>query len=151
MPHLRLELPEEMLAAEYRERTGFDACALLDILVEVVANYKMEDPATPGKMIPMINKSNLKHALVSVKYGHMAGDQSLRFLHCTLAAGNDTPGRTAAVRMEASFVLGDAIDAYIEGKCPEVKSVTAWIQDIDRDRGYTTTQVRKKRRETAAG
>jgi hypothetical protein len=77
----------------------------------------------------------------------MSGDKKQRFLHCSLAAGNDTPGRTAEVRMEASYQLGDAIDAYIEGKCPEVKSVTAWIQDIDRDRGYTTTQVRKKRRE----
>jgi len=82
-----------------------------------------------------------------VKYAHMNSDKSLRFLHCTLAAGNDTPGRTAEVRMEASFALGNAIDAYITGKTPEVKSVTAWIQDIDRDRGYTTTQVRTKRRE----
>ena len=147
MPHLRLEVPEEMLADEYSERTGFNAWELLDLLVKVVANYKMEDPSTPGKMVPMINKSNLKHAIVPLKYANMAGDKKQRFLHCSLAAGNDTPGRTAEVRMEASYQLGDAIDAYIESKCPEVKSVTAWIQDIDRDRGYTTTQVRKKRRD----
>jgi hypothetical protein len=146
MPHLRLEVPEEMLSPEYTARTGFNAWTLLDKLVEVVANYKMEDPAKPGTMVPMINKSNLKHAIVPVRYAHMAGDMSLRFLHCTLAAGNDTPGRTAEVRMEASYQLGNAIDDYIAGKCPEVKSVTAWIQDIDRDRGYTTTQVRDKRR-----
>ena len=148
MPHLRLEVPEEMLTDDYRERTGFNAWELLDILVGVVANYKMVDVSAPGTMVPMINKSNLKHAIVPLKYGHMAGDKNLRFLHCSLSAGNDTPGRTAEVRMEASYQLGDAIDAYIEGKCPEVKSVTAWIQDIDRDRGYTTTQVRKKRRDT---
>jgi hypothetical protein len=153
MPHLRLEVPEEMLEGEYRQRTGFDAWELLNILIDTVANYKMEDPAKPGAMVPMINKSNLKHAIVPLRYahtaGHIHGETQQRFLHCSLAAGNDTPGRTAAVRMEASYVLGDAIDAYIAGKCPEVTSVTAWIQDIDRDRGYTTTQVRKKRRENS--
>jgi hypothetical protein len=148
MPHLRLELPEEMLEGEYRRKTGFDAWELLNILVETVANYQMEDPSRPGTMVPMINKSNLKHGIIPTKYGHTAGDMGKRWIHCTLAAGNDTPGRTAEVRMEASFVLGNAIDAYIAGKCPEVTSVTAWIQDIDRDRGYTTTQVRQKRRES---
>ena len=145
MPHLRLYVPEEWLASTFQESTGFDAKRLLDRLVQVVADFKMPDPKRPGADIPMINLSNLKHAIIPLRDAHMAGDENKRFLHCTLAAGNDTPGRTAQVRSEASYVLGDAIDEFTKG-LPGLGSVTVWIQDIDRDRGYTTTFVRKRRR-----
>ena len=75
----------------------------------------------------------------------MAGDPEKRFLHATLAAGNDTPGRTAAVRLNASHVLGDEIDNFVVD-VPGIGSVTVWVQDIDRNRGYSTTPERKKRR-----
>jgi hypothetical protein len=145
MPHLRLEVPEEWLRDEYREATGFDARKLLDHLVEVVAGLRMPSATNPSETVPLINKSNLKHAIVPLYYAHMAGDPSRRFLHATLAAGNDTPGRTAAVRLNASHVLGDAIDNFVVD-VPGIGSITVWVQDIDRDRGYSTMQERKKGR-----
>ena len=147
MPHLRLEVPEEWLRDEYREATGFDARKLLDHLVGVIAGLRMPNPANPSEMVPLINLSNLKHAIVPLYYAHMAGDTSKRFLHATLAAGNDTPGRTADVRLNASHVLGDEIDNFVVD-VPGIGSITVWVQDIDRDRGYSTMQERKKRRST---
>ncbi len=148
MPHLRLEVPEEWLREEYKQATGFDARKLLDHLVEVVAALRMPSAANPSEMAPFINKSNLKHAIVPLHYAHMAGDASKRFLHATLAAGNDTPGRTAAVRLNAAQVMGDAIDNFVVD-VPGIGSITVWVQDIDRDRGYSTMQERKKKRDSS--
>lgn len=175
MPHLRLYVPEEWLREEFQAETGFDARKLLDRLVEVVAGLRMENPAIEARrqalrardpqravteedahrddkgnpigpdLVPMINLSNLKHAIVPLTYAHVAGDTSQRFLHATLAAGNDTPGRTAAVRRQAAQLLGDAIDGFV-GDLPGLTSVTVHVQDIDRDRGYSTTAERKKAR-----
>jgi hypothetical protein len=145
MPHLRLEVPEEWLREDYKQSTGFDAKKLLDHLVEVVAGLRMPSAADPSQMVPLINISNLKHAIVPLYYAHMAGDSSKRFLHATLAAGNDTPGRTAAVRLNAAHVLGDEIDRFVVD-VPGIGSITVWVQDIDRDRGYSTLQERAKRR-----
>src|SRR2546425_9595315 len=102
MPHLRLQVPEEWLREEFKRSTGFDANKLLDHLVQVVANFQMQKPDAPGTMVPMINLSNLKHAIEPLHYAHVAGDAAKRFLHITLSAGNDTPGRTAAVRLRAA-------------------------------------------------
>jgi hypothetical protein len=150
MPHLRLYVPEEWLREDFRLATGFDAKKLLDRLVQVVAGLRMENPAIDDKgnpigpdTVPMINLSNLKHAIVPLYYAHVGGDSSKRFLHASLAAGNDTPGRTAAVRRRAARVLGDEIDQFV-GALPGLDSVTVHIQDIDRDRGYSTTAERKK-------
>jgi len=150
MPHLRLYVPEEWLREDFRLATGFDAKKLLDRLVQVVAGLRMENPAIDDKgnpvepaTVPMINLSNLKHAIVPLYYAHVGGDSSKRFLHATLAAGNDTPGRTAAVRRRAARALGDEIDQFV-GALPGLASVTVHIQDIDRDRGYSTTAERKK-------
>jgi len=153
MPHLRLYVPEEWLDDDFRRQTGFDAKKLLDHLVDVVANLRMERPAGPEAengsaepgLVPMINLNNLKHAIVPLQYAHVGGDASKRFLHVTLAAGNDTPGRTAAVRVRAARDLGDAVDRFV-GDLPELASVTVHVQDIDRDRGYSTTAERKKKR-----
>jgi hypothetical protein len=155
MPHLRLYVPEEWLREEFKLATGFDANKLLDHLVQVVARLRMEKPieARPGangqasstETAPMINLQNLKHAIVPLHDAHVAGDDSKRFLHVSLAAGNDTPGRTAAVRRRASQILGDEIDDFV-GDLPGLASVTVHVQDIDRDRGYSTTAERKKRR-----
>ncbi|MEP6960983.1 MAG: hypothetical protein ABI995_02835 [Acidobacteriota bacterium] len=151
MPHLRLEVPEEWLREEFHHKSGFDPKKLLDHLVEVVANLRMPSAANPAEMVPLINKSNLKHALVPLYYAHMAGDLNKRFLHVTLAAGNDTPGRTAAVRLNASQILGEEIDGFL-AKFPvllaTIGSITVWVQDIDRDRGYSTLQERRKKRES---
>ncbi len=178
MPHLRLQVPEEWLREDFKASTGFDVKKLLDHLVQTVANMRMENhkielrrqelraagaqvteeaarvdaqgnPITPAE-VPLINLSNLKHAIVPLHYAHVAGDPSKRFIHVTLAAGNDTPGRTAAVRRRAAEILGDEIDKFVEGVPGlALASVTAHVQDIDRDRGYTTTAERKKRREQA--
>lgn len=147
MPHLRLYVPEEWLRDDFRQATGFDARHLLDHLVQVVANLRMPNPAAdaPAKDVPMINLSNLKHAIVPLQHAHVGGDPNLRFLHVTLAAGNDTPGRTASVRVRAAGVLGDEVDKFV-GDLPGLASVTVHVQDIDRDRGYSTTAERKKRR-----
>lgn len=149
MPHLRLEVAEEWLREDFRRETGFDAKKLLDHLVEVVAGLRMPKPGNEAETVPMINLSNLKHAIVPLHYAHVAGDPSKRFLHVTLAAGNDTPGRTAAVRLRASQILGDEVDQFISAfpalNC--VASVTVHVQDIDRDRGYSTTAERRKKRE----
>jgi hypothetical protein len=150
MPHLRLEVPEEWLREEFKHSSGFDAHKLLDHLVDTVAAMRMESAAKPGEMVPLINKINLKHAIVPLHYAHVAGDPAKRFLHATLAAGNDTPGRTAEVRSKAAVTLGNEIDAFIAqypAIAPIVASVTVWVQDIDRDRGYTTTAERRKARE----
>ena len=150
MPHLRLFVPEEWLREEFKSATGFDAKKLLDHLVQVVANFKMEntaraaDPNAPGT-VPMINLSNLKHAIVPLQHAHVGGEESKRFLHVSLAAGNDTPGRTAAVRLQVSHLLGDEVDNFV-GDLPGLASVTVHVQDIDRDRGYSTTAERRKRR-----
>jgi len=146
MPHLRLFVPEEWLRDEFQRRTGFDATKLLERLVEVVANLRMENPArdAAGADVPMINLSNLKHAIVPLTHAHVGGDANKRFLHVTLAGGNDTPGRTAAVRVRAARVLGDAVDQFV-GDLPGLASVTVHVQDIDRDRGYSTTAERKKK------
>ena len=54
MPHLRLYVPEEWLQDDFRQSTGFDANKLLDHLVQVVADLRMENPD-----VRMINLSNL--------------------------------------------------------------------------------------------
>ena len=146
MPHLRLQVPEEWLREEFTRNSGFDANKLLDHLVQVVANLRMENPADPGMSVPMINLSNLKHAIEPVHHAHVAGDASKRFLHITLAAGNETPGRTPEVRTRAAQILGDEADRFV-GDLPGLASLTVHIQDIDRDRGYSTTAERKKKRE----
>ena len=147
MPHLRLQVPEEWLQEDFKRSTGFDAKKLLDHLVQVVANFHMDNPAAGGPVtVPMINMSNLKHAIEPLHYAHMASDPSKRFLHITLAAGNDTPGRTAEVRMRAAQTLGDEADKFV-GDLPGLGSLTVHVQDIDRDRGYSTTAERRKKRE----
>lgn len=153
MPHLRLEVAEEWLREDFKAATGFDAKKLLDHLVQVVAGLRMEKPGSaPGDpLVPMINLSNLKHAIVPLYYAHVAGDAGKRFLHVTLSAGNDTPGRTAAVRLRASQILGEEVDKFTAA-LPGLKglaSVTAHVQDIDRDRGYSTTAERQKKRDAA--
>jgi hypothetical protein len=147
MPHLRLYVPEEWLGGEFQRATGFDATKLLDRLVQVVAALRMENPAPDAsvKEVPMINLNNLKHAIVPLRAAHVGGDTSKRFLHVTLAAGNDTPGRTASVRVRAARILGDEVDRFV-GDLPGLASVTVHVQDIDRDRGYSTTAERKKPR-----
>ncbi len=148
MPHLRLYVPEEWLREDFQKSTGFDAKGLLNHLVQVVAALRMENPApgAPAKEVPMINLNNLKHAIIPLTHAHVAGDADQRFLHCTLAAGNDTPGRTAAVRVRAAKILGDEIDRFV-GELPGLTSVTVHVQDIDRDRGYSTTAERRKQRQ----
>jgi hypothetical protein len=159
MPHLRLFVPEEWLSEDFQRATGFDAHQLLDRLVQVVAGLRMEKPGADGssngaagqpEMVPMINLNNLKHAIVPLRHAHVGGEESKRFLHVTLAAGNDTPGRTADVRRRAAVTLGDVIDDFV-GDLPGLASVTVHVQDIDRDRGYSTTAERKKRRVGGAG
>ncbi len=149
MPHLRLYVPAEWLDSEFTKTTGFDARKLLGRLVQVVAEFKMPNPKAPGTEVPMINLSNLKHAIIPLTDAHVGGDGAKRFLHCTLAAGNDTPGRTADVRVRAAQTLGHEIDAFV-GDLPGLASVTVHVQDIDRDRGYSTTAERKKGREQKA-
>src|ERR1051325_4510933 len=112
MPHLRLHVPEEWLADSFKQSTGFDPRALLDHLVTVVASLRMPNPKAPGEDVAMINLNNLKHAIVPLQHAHVGGDAGKRFLHCTLAAGNDTPGRTAEVRVRAAKILGDEIDKF---------------------------------------
>jgi hypothetical protein len=147
MPHLRLYVPEEWLRDDFRRTTGFDAHKLLDHLVHVVADFRMESPAS-HEMVPMINLSNLKHAVVPLQHAHVGGDPAQRFLHVTLAAGNDTPGRTAEVRRRVAEQIGNEIDTLV-GTLPELASVTVHVQDIDRDRGYSTAAERKKTRNSA--
>ena len=144
VPHLRLEVPEEWLREEFRLATGFDAKTLLDRLVETLVNLRMPSAANPQETVPVINKSNLKHAIIPLYYAHTGGDPEKRFLHATFAAGNDTAGRTAAVRLNAAHVLGHEIDQFTVD-VPGLASVTVWVQDIDRDRGYSTTAERKRR------
>jgi hypothetical protein len=168
MPHLRLYVPQEWLREDFKAATNFDAEKLLDHLVQVVTNLRMENPAIEARRqqvvteaearidangnaivpveVPMINLSNLKHAIVPLYHAHVGGDSSKRFLHVTLAAGNDTPGRTAGVRSRASQILGEEIDKFV-GELPGLASVTVHVQDIDRDRGYSTTAERKKKRD----
>jgi 5-carboxymethyl-2-hydroxymuconate isomerase len=146
MPHLRLEVAEEWLREDFKLATGFDAKKLLDHLVRVVAGLRMEnpDPAVP-EQVPFINLSNLKHAIVPLHYAHVAGDPLKRFLHVTLSAGNDTPGRSAAVRRRVAQTLGDEVDGFIAG-LQGLASVTVHVKDIDRERGYSTTAERRKKR-----
>lgn len=145
MPHLRLEVPVEWVQEEWVR-------GLLDHLVDTLCEFRMDDPANPGATRTMINRVNLKHALIPAYHAHVAGDPAKRFIHVTFACGNETPGRTAEVRSQAALTLGNAVDAYI-AKLPEIEavvaSVTVWVQDIDRTRGYTTTAERKKARETS--
>jgi 5-carboxymethyl-2-hydroxymuconate isomerase len=141
MPHLRLEVPEEWLRDDFKQSTGFDAKKLLDTLVDALVAMQMDSDA--GR-VPLINKSNLKHAIVPLYYAHTAGDPAKRFLHATLAAGNDVPGRTPEVRSRAAAALGEVIDEFVID-VPGIASVTVWMQDIDRSRGYSTTAERKKR------
>ena len=130
----------------FTQDRGLLAQRLLDHLVQVVAGLRMDNPAAdaPVKDVPMINPNNLKHAIVPLAHAHVGGDTGQRFLHVTLAAGNDTPGRTASVRVRAANVLGDEVDRFV-GELPGLTSVTVHVQDIDRDRGYSTTAERKKR------
>jgi hypothetical protein len=145
-----LYVPEEWLRDEFQRTTGFDAKRLLDRLVQVVASLRMENAAADAstKEVPMINLSNLKHAIVPLHHAHVGGDAGQRFLHVTLAAGNDTPGRTASVRVRAAQTLGHEIDKFL-GDLPGLTSVTVHVQDIDRDRGYSTTAERRKQRQSA--
>jgi 5-carboxymethyl-2-hydroxymuconate isomerase len=144
MPHLRLEVAEEWLHDDFKLATGFDAKKLLDRLVQVLAGLRMENPANSSELVPFINLNNLKHAIVPLHHAHVAGDPSKRFLHVTLAAGNDTPGRTPEVRQRVARTLGDEVDKFASG-LDGLASVTVHLQDIDRDRGYSTTAERKKK------
>jgi hypothetical protein len=57
------------------------------------------------------------------------------------------------VRLNASQVLGEEIDkflAHTPALLATIGSITVWVQDIDRDRGYSTLQERKKKRESGA-
>jgi hypothetical protein len=150
MPHLRLYVPEEWLRDEFQRTTGFDATRLLDRLVQVVAGLRMENPTDGAstKEVPMINLNNLKHAIIPLHHAHVGGDAGQRFLHVTLAAGNDTAGRTASVRVRAAQILGHEIDKFV-GDLPGLASVTVHVQDIDRDRGYSTTAERRKQRQAS--
>jgi hypothetical protein len=150
MPHLRLYVPEEWLRDEFQRTTGFDATQLLDRLVQVVADLHMENPTDGAstREVPMINLSNLKHAIIPLHHAHVGGDAGQRFLHVTLAAGNDTAGRTASVRVRAAQILGHEIDKFV-GDLPGLASVTVHVQDIDRDRGYSTTAERRKQRQSS--
>jgi 5-carboxymethyl-2-hydroxymuconate isomerase len=146
MPHLRIEAPEEWLQDDFKTATGFDVKKLLDHLVQVVAGLRMENPAGGSPdTVPFINLSNLKHAIVPLHYAHVAGDPAKRFLHITLSAGNDTPGRTAEIRRRVAHTLGDEVDAFV-GPLAEVASITVHVKDIDRERGYSTTAERRKKR-----
>jgi len=140
MPHLRLEVPVEWLSEGFRVATGFDAENLLAALIRAVADLRMG-----SQDVPMINLSNLKHAIVPIHCAGVGGDSSKRFLHVTLAAGNDTPGRTAEVRFRAAEALGSVVDEFTSG-LPGLASVTVHVQDIDRSRGYSTTAERRKKR-----
>jgi hypothetical protein len=144
-----LYVPEEWLREEFQRTTGFDAKRLLDHLVQVVAGLRMENPSADASTrdVPMINLSNLKHAIVPLQHAHVGGDAGQRFLHVTLAAGNDTPGRTASVRVRAAQTLGHEVDKFV-GDLPGLTSVTVHVQDIDRDRGYSTTAERRKQRQS---
>lgn len=136
----------EWLSEEFREKTGFDAEKLLGVLVRTVAGLRMENPAA-GKAapdVPMINPGNLKYAVIPVHCAGVGGDPGRRFLHVTLAAGNDTPGRTAEVRVRAAEALGNAVDEFTAG-LPGLASVTVHVQDIDRSRGYSTRAERQKK------
>jgi hypothetical protein len=154
MPHLRLYVPQEWLADDFRIATGFDATRLLELLVQAVGNLRMDKPSfedarndAAGKPfpseIPVVNLNNLKHAIIPMQSARVGADSSKYFLHVTLAAGNDTPGRTAEVRSRAAQVLGDEVDRFTAG-LPGLASVTVHVQDIDRDRGYSTTAERGK-------
>jgi hypothetical protein len=143
MPHLRIEVAEEWLRADFIAATGFDAGKLLDHLVQVVAGLKMDHPDKPGEQVPFINLSNLKHAIIPVHHAHVAGDPSKRFLHVTMSAGNETRGRTAEVRRRVALTLGNEVDKFV-GDMKDLASVTVHVLDIDRERGYTTTAERKK-------
>jgi hypothetical protein len=138
MPHLRLEVPAEWLGEEFRAATGFDAGRLLQELVRVAAGLRLESGA------PMVNLGNLKHAIVPVHCAGVGGDFSKRFLHVTLAMGNDTPGRTAELRCHAAEALGSLVDEFTTG-LPGLASVTVHVQDLDRSRGYSTTGERRKK------
>ncbi len=143
MPHLRLEVPAEWLTPDFREATGFHAERLLDALVQTVAELRMMCPkSNNGAEVPMIRLSNLKHSIIPVYSAGVGGDASTRFLHITLAAGNDTPGRTAAARCRAAEALGNVADQFTAG-LPGLASVTVHVQDIDRSRGYSTTTERR--------
>ena len=100
--------------------------------------------------VALINRSNLKHALVPVVDSGVGGDHAKGFLHLTFSAGNDKPGRTAAVRRRAAETLGNAIDSFV-GELDGLGSVTVHVLDINRDRGYSTTAERRKKREALAG
>ncbi len=138
MPHLRLYVPEEWLREDFKIATGFDAAKLLDLLVQTVAGLEM-----------MVNPGNLKHAIIPLHSAHVGGDASKYFLHVTFAAGNDTPGRTPEVRSRAAQILGDVIDRFtanlLLAELPGLASVTVHVQDIDRDRGYSTAAERRKK------
>jgi 5-carboxymethyl-2-hydroxymuconate isomerase len=149
MPHLRIEVAEEWLREDFKAATGFDVKKLLDHLVQVVDGLRMPSPAPEkqGEMVRFINLSNLKHAIVPLHYAHVAGDLGKRFLHITLSAGNDTPGRTAEIRRRVAETLGDEVDKFV-GDLAGLASVTVHVKDIDRDRGYSTTAERRKKRAT---
>ena len=103
MPHLRLYVPEEWLRDEFQRTTGFDAKQLLDRLVQVVAGLRMENPTDGAstKEVPMINLSNLKHAIVPLHHAHVGGDAGQRFLHVTLGCWKRHAG-THSERSRAS-------------------------------------------------
>jgi hypothetical protein len=49
--------------------------------------------------------------------------------------------------VRAAQILGQEIDKFV-GDLPGLASVTVHVQDIDRDRGYSTTAERRKQRQS---
>ena len=142
----RLYVPEEWLREDFRRDTGFDAVALLDRLVQAVANFRMENPARADgapDTVPMINLSNLKHASCRSSTRMSAGTRRSDF--CT------SRSRPATTRRDARPPCGGGRrnisvtrSTRLVGNLPGLASVTVHVQDIDRDRGYSTTAERKK-------
>lgn len=150
MPHLRLQVPVEWLDHDFRSKTGFQAEKLLAVLVRTVAEFSMPNPAAEASAsvpahVPMITLGNLKHAILPVYFAGVGGDPLKKFLHVTLAAGNDSPGRSAEVRCQLAELLGHVMDEFTSG-LPGLASVTVHVQDIDRTRGYSTAAERRKQR-----
>ena len=120
--------PRYGCSKDFKAATQFYAERLLEHLVQIVINLRMK---------------NLESMLSCRYHAHVRGDSSKRF---PFAAGNDTPGLTAAVRLRASPILGEQIDNFV-GDLPGLVSVTVHVQDINRDRGYSTTADGKKERD----
>ena len=83
------------------------------VVPEADARIDANGNAIMPREVPMINLSNLKHAIVPLYQAHMGGDSSKRFLYVTLALATTLQaGQQACARVPHKFLESRSTNSW---------------------------------------